>query len=717
MMTRTFSFLCALLIGLAALPAQTGEWEIFRSPEQVNDYLDMGDYFWLATNNGVSRLQKDDLSSEFWSIENSDLPSGHIQSIAVDQAGTAWIGTYDVEIARWTGDDWEQIALPEELKSDNAQNRLYFLEFDQEDRLWVGTHTGLHRFDGLEWTTWNQSTTGEFIGDVWAIAFGPDGKVYFNSFFIYELDGDQLTDLSQNDFHLLSYGEAYLTMQDNNLWFASPANSLARYSEGEWTIFPLFDSEYWPEVMPSEIRSVAMSPQGEVVVNADPGGLFRLQDNAWMPANDEQSELAELSMEHYFFDAAERAWAFFGTQVSRQDDAELLVAPIAELSIRHNSVRQVVQGGDGSIFALSGKKLVDRYHDGQWEPFWTPADTLSTFSNIQEIEVDPEGHLWITSFAGLFRWDGSAWEQISSGNSDYPFTFAYRLEFGSNGQIWASTNNSVAWFDGQHWTAYTPANSILTDNSFKDMVVDHNGVLWLTNYQRELFRFENGNWQLFTPANSIIPDDYWSGDLEVGPDNRLWISLGYNGLLTIDGADWSIIPIEAIPFDGDLTNAYIYSLHIDDQGLLYLVRNPGLTVWDGAGEWMQFDSENSPLGSYVYSMLSDEEENLWMATNNGLLKYTDVTTTDLVEIDQPASVHLRAFPNPAIDQLTVQWDRPTAAEGTLQIIDGRGRLLQTKAVPAGTQTQQLSVGQFPAGIYYLRWIDGRRQEMWKWVKG
>ncbi|MCB0627749.1 MAG: T9SS type A sorting domain-containing protein, partial [Saprospiraceae bacterium] len=53
----------------------------------------------------------------------------------------------------------------------------------------------------------------------------------------------------------------------------------------------------------------------------------------------------------------------------------------------------------------------------------------------------------------------------------------------------------------------------------------------------------------------------------------------------------------------------------------------------------------------------------------------------------------------------------------LQIIDGRGRLLQTKAVPAGTQTQQLSVGQFPAGIYYLRWIDGRRQEMWKWVKG
>ncbi|MCB0627673.1 MAG: hypothetical protein KDC43_28060, partial [Saprospiraceae bacterium] len=175
MMTRTFSFLCALLIGLAALPAQTGEWEIFRSPEQVNDYLDMGDYFWLATNNGVSRLQKDDLSSEFWSIENSDLPSGHIQSIAVDQAGTAWIGTYDVEIARWTGDDWEQIALPEELKSDNAQNRLYFLEFDQEDRLWVGTHTGLHRFDGLEWTTWNQSTTGEFIGDVWAIAFGPDG--------------------------------------------------------------------------------------------------------------------------------------------------------------------------------------------------------------------------------------------------------------------------------------------------------------------------------------------------------------------------------------------------------------------------------------------------------------------------------------------------------------------------------------------------------------
>lgn len=704
--------LLMLTLGMGSLFAQTAEWAVFRSPELVNDYVDMGDYFWLATNDGVSRLQKDDLGSEFWSIQNSGLPSEHIQSIAVNQAGTAWIGTYDGEIARFVNDEWAQITVPEEVVGDTPQDRLYCLEFDEQDHLWVGTFTGLHRFDGEEWTTWNQASTGEPIEDVWDIAFGPDGKVYFASFFVYELDGDEVTDLSQNEPLLSAYGDAHLETIGEEIWYCSPGLSFARYAGGEWTIYPFSEPGYWEGVPPLEVRSVTRDPEGEIVVNAYKGGLYRMVNGVWTPANTPQSEQAGLEMDHYFFDEEGNAWAFYRTQVSKQGTDGLTQGPIADITIRHNFVRNLAEGQDGSIYAQTAGKAIDRYLNGQWTAFWTPADTIPGFSLTYDMEVDAAGTLWLANHAGLFSWDGQFWEHMNSENSDFPFSQAYFLETGSNGQMWVCTNEEeVAWFDGQNWTAYNPGNSPLSGNLFKDMIVDQNDVLWVTTYQEELFRLENGQWQLFTNANSIIPDDYWSGDLALDEQNRLWVSLGYNGLLSIDGETWTIIPTDEIPgFDG-----YINSIGFS-AGWFYLTGNGSLIIWDGAANWENYSEEDSPLDGYIYDMLFDSQDRLWLATYHGLLMLQQ-QTTDVREPFAHTENLARVFPNPALDLLAMEWVAPTSPGAVLQLRDASGRLLRTLELPAGSSSFQVEVSGLLPGLYLLHYIDGRKQEVVKWVKG
>ncbi|MDV7393585.1 hypothetical protein RZS08_19575, partial [Arthrospira platensis SPKY1] len=139
---------------------------------------------------------------------------------------------------------------------------------------------------------------------------------------------------------------------------------------------------------------MTLDPEGEIVVNANKGGLYRLEDGVWTPANNQQSELAGLEMDQYFFDGEGNSWAFYGTQVSKQEGGDLILGPIAEISIRQNLLRGLAEGLDGSIYALSGSKTIDRYLNGQWTAFWTPVDTFSGYSLIYDMEVDAEGKLW-----------------------------------------------------------------------------------------------------------------------------------------------------------------------------------------------------------------------------------------------------------------------------------------------------------------------------------
>lgn len=114
-------------------------------------------------------------------------------------------------------------------------------------------------------------------------------------------------------------------------------------------------------------------------------------------------------MDQYLFDAEGNSWAFFGTQVSRQGQDGLTQGPIAELTIRHNSVRDVVEGPQRQhLYALTDYRKVDRYLDGQWTPLWTPADTFQNYFYIMEMKLDDAGNLWLSTMEGLFKWDGQS---------------------------------------------------------------------------------------------------------------------------------------------------------------------------------------------------------------------------------------------------------------------------------------------------------------------
>lgn len=79
----------------------------------------------------------------------------------------------------------------------------------------------------------------------------------------------------------------------------------------------------------------------------------------------------------------------------------------------------------------------------------------------------------------------------------------------------------------------------------------------------------------------------------------------------------------------------------------------------------------------------------------------------LVDVNDPRQVHsIRLFPNPTTGELTLEFTGATPKAGTVQILDLLGRTLRTEALLPNSQVHQLSIATLPAGVYFLKVMDG-----------
>jgi len=106
-----------------------------------------GNKLWIATTDGLTRLDPDLGTTEIWRKDTQDassLPSNHLVSLATDHQNRLWVGSTeglawrDPVSGRYTG-------VP--LDGDHAASLVLRILVDRAGVIWVGTRAGLHRVD------------------------------------------------------------------------------------------------------------------------------------------------------------------------------------------------------------------------------------------------------------------------------------------------------------------------------------------------------------------------------------------------------------------------------------------------------------------------------------------------------------------------------------------------------------------------------------------
>jgi len=438
---------------------------------------------------------------------------------------------------------------------------------DNEGNLWIATDNGISRYSDNVFT--NFKTENGLASDlVRAITQSPDGTLYFGTF-----DGGVSSYTSSSGFNRI-----HLPDRD------------------------------------SCILSLLALSDSALLVGTFPGGLVLYHnDSAYAPAN--PAELEGKIIYSLYRSTTGDVWVGTDQGAQAYDIFENRILPGVD-SLRGKSIYSISQNDSGDlIFGTQNK--VYQFKNGQWSSFAPPK--LSKPTCFDALLYSSDGSLWACSSSqGLFIYNGRTWiNSMANGLSDQVFSMYEDL----NQNLWFGSYHDIYIYNGIFWRRIAGPELIAGyywDN-YRQMAFDKEGILWCFRSFSEVYTFDGINW------NSYPHETYFDGEdiiyLTSDPEGNIWISTDGSGIYRFDGKIWK----NYTTADG-LDSEYNQLIGFFPDGELVAVSWNGILSYFDGSVWST--SDILPHEWQYYDITIDSSENIWLATDRGILKIKDKTVDE-----------------------------------------------------------------------------------------
>lgn len=457
--------------------------------------------------------------------------------------------------------------------------------FDPADStLWAITTSGLWHYDGTNWTGY---TTG-------------NSTIPFNSFHVIAVD-------------------------HSNVWLGHNTSGVTRFDKN--STFTHFTTS--TSTLPSDqVYSLHSDRNGnalwigafEGLIKFDLNSTFELfeTDTIWprgYTVNDiEQDNNGKIhivsGMVAASFDGAsfDNVWNYVNTG-------------LPDFFSTYYSVKVHPQTGDKYIGNASAFHNWPGYTDGGLTIFndsvWTslyPQNSPLVAYKIWKVFIDSNNNTWIVTENGLQMMD-------ASGNFT---THAYNskaIAEDSTGNIWVGSWNGLAKWNGSTWTNYTTADG-LPVNDIEDLDVDHNGVLWIATNNGGVVSYDGTSFTVYNSSNSGLAMNIVY-EIDISPSNEVYAGTHFGTFQKLSGGNFTTLGTYA-------SNIY-YDIEFSADSTAWIAADNGLWLHHPNGTYTYYSASNSPLlDSRVYDIEHDGLYKTWLATHSGLYI---IDNTPTVEID------------------------------------------------------------------------------------
>jgi ligand-binding sensor domain-containing protein len=168
-----------------------------------------------------------------------------------------------------------------------------------------------------------------------------------------------------------------------------------------------------------------------------------------------------------------------------------------------NNVRSMTVDTNNNLWVASEYGL-RKFEAGNNTTFtlYDTSNTPLTSAGMTDVEADPNGGIWVGTYEGFARFDGTTWTLYNHANTGMPgVVVADVARRSSDGLIAIASNQGSTWpytggvstFDGTTWTHYTPDNSPLTHWQVVAVEFDSNGNLWASTMSEGVVQIMIGN--------------------------------------------------------------------------------------------------------------------------------------------------------------------------------------------------------------------------------
>jgi ligand-binding sensor domain-containing protein len=552
---------------------------------------------------------------------------------------------------------WRQ---PQGLTQDSVLSLLQ----SRDGYLWVGTRGGLARFDGVQFTTFddrNRSQLGE--NEVWALEEGEDGSLWIGTFGggVSRLKDGQFTIYTTRDGLSNDVVRALTTDGRGGMWIGTE-QGLSHLSGGKFRNYNAEDG-----LGTGQVDSLFRDRDNSLWVGTSGGGLFQIRDERIVPVM--LPEPRPLGVESMLRDAQGALWFATHSGAFRLHDGKTTKYTTAE-GLSSNWVARLALDKDGQLWILTDKGL-DRYLG----PTATGAPIAGAVltSDAQALLPDREGSVWLgyigagiaqvqqrlfdsyaepdglpdpNVYAALEDTSGNLWIGSRLGLTLYrnhkftvqPFSNTVpnpsvtALAETSDGQLWVGTEGGLfrslratsTVRDGQVLPLSSVAIEGVSRVRVRVILQDSQGTVWVGLNTEGLARLKDGQVQVYTTKNGLS-SNYVRG-LAEDRDGHLWVATRGGGLNKLK--DGRVVAVYSE--NEGLPSKNLQALHMDGEGTLWIASRRGLVRLKD-GSFSTCDVNDGLFVNHTYGFAEDDSGNLWMSGGKGVFRVNKKELHDFAE--------------------------------------------------------------------------------------
>jgi ligand-binding sensor domain-containing protein/signal transduction histidine kinase len=428
--------------------------------------------------------------------------------------------------------------------------------------LWIGTESGLLRFDGVRFTLIDRRLFPELKADINELLVDRGGALWIGTDrgLVEWRDGAPrrytTAEGLADDRILHLYAD-----RDDAIWIGT-RTGLSRFKSGHFTSYTARDG------LPHDVV--------QYVTQAADGSM-------WIATNGGLAHLARGRFRHY---------------TTKQGLASDLVQTVRE---DRNGVLWV--GTFAGLHRIAGNRIT----------IFTTRDGLS-HDLVDDLVEDGDGSLWISTYGGgITRYRDGRFDRFSTANG-LASNFLNGLFLDRDGSLWLSMDNGgLGRLRDGLLTPYTSSEG-LASNSVRVVLEDRAGALWIGTHGGGLSRLQHGRFTTFTTKDGLPSDLVFS--LAEDRRGRLWIGAYNGGLSRMEHGRFTTFASDAFP-----RNQFVRAIHEDRAGAMWLGTHGGGLRRIVDDTVTTFTTRDGLAGNFVTAVTEDSIGALWIGTGTGLTRY------------------------------------------------------------------------------------------------